>query len=111
MDTSITQKHSRCLWKYIQFLGQELVCPEFTNAKAFVLSFDVFVLADYILSTDRFLFIPRPVFLMTLALSGITTVLECYGLGVRLSEIYDVYWPSCPCIHIPEDLLELKRKE
>ena len=98
-DHSLIQRHTTCLFKLIQFLGREFICPQFTNIKGFALGLTGVCVTRLIPTYDIF-YIPSPIVSFCLAtihsISWLTLFLEGFGLFRRILFHYDMFFASDP---------------
>ena len=96
MDESFTAKHVRCLWKFSQFTMRELMCPHFTNAKAFALAAFGGYLSYKLIRENSFPMTKNV--LRFVWLSSVTLLIsEGFGLFCRLGYFYEHYFLPNEC--------------
>ena len=103
VDASLTQIHVRCFWNLVRFLGRELTCREFTNAKAFSIGLIGTIASSFIVRNELFLWIPRSFVEGTFWLSYGTMCLETFGLLLRITNHYHFYFSNFyngPCLNL-----------
>ena len=95
MDANITERQVRCLWKLGRFWGREIVCPQFTNAKAFVLSLVCVETSERFLTYNLYPIIPRGVINCIWGLSVTTLFFETVGMIYRMICYHHAYYAIC----------------
>ena len=95
MDANITQKEARCLWKLGGFWCREIACPQFTNAKAFVLSLICIDVSEKVLTLNLYPTIPRGVITCFWYLSFSTFFFETVGMMRRILCHHEQYYTIC----------------
>ena len=100
VDHSIAHKHSRCLWSLTKFFARELVCPQFTNVKAFALGWfgmeaTCYIMRNRIATPWTDVIVP-----LVWLISAVTVCLEGFGIVRRIYYHYEVFFASS-CSGIP----------
>ena len=85
MDKSLTPIHVCYIWKLGKYFGQELICCQMTNIKAWFLSLGGMTTCAYLLHNCNFC--PR-LFEAGYVLSGTSFFLETTGVLFRAYDIY-----------------------
>lgn len=93
MDSSITQKHLRCLRETSRYYWQSLWSSQFTNTKAFLLGIGGLKCSSYMMNGERLSCMSYSVFNGLWWMSLATVFFEGWGLFVRLIRMYEIYYP------------------
>ena len=94
VDASLTQIQVRCLWNLLRFLGREVTCREFTNAKAFLIGTVGTIASNFISRNELFLWMPRSIVHGSFWLFYGSTCLEMYGILMRVTNHYYFYFSN-----------------
>ena len=96
MDESISAKHVRCWWSFNKFCVRELICPQFTNTKAFALGVTGLQLSSFAMKNGS-LMVSNFISPFAWWISLTVIVVESFGLLSRLFSFYEIYFSSQPC--------------